>query len=391
MTMTAPAPNPEESLGSIVCRTARANGSASGELLWKEIFRGGGIAEFAELLRVDSETLLRRHSLAPYFFARYDPQHLYRNPSSNNRFRVTKLTAGLGPGRAGYCRQCVGEDLDWFGFSYWRRYHQIPGVRYCPKHQSTLEIANADQREFLPHDVMRSTAKTAVADEQSLAWRLTVVFTSVLSDKIHVPMEGFEQKFAARAAEAGVSSTYKHNVKAFGLADHMRVRFSNADITEIEHCLSDLTLRALQPGAKFVPSEHTSTETAGLAAVLLQDTIDDAIEWLAERPELERRQKHPAVSEAQVKRAYARSAGQVTEVAKCLGVTYPRAKEICSRFGLPALKKSTEPAILKSMADFLDGTPLKDAVASHQADAAEVEKYLRQCMRPAATVLGRYR
>jgi hypothetical protein len=37
--------------------------------------------------------------------------------------------------RGGYfCDQCVREDIDFWGYSYWRRSHQILGMRCCEKH-----------------------------------------------------------------------------------------------------------------------------------------------------------------------------------------------------------------------------------------------------------------
>jgi hypothetical protein len=36
------------------------------------------------------------------------------------------------------CPQCVSEDMDFHGISYWRRVHQLPGVDHCVKHMTPL-------------------------------------------------------------------------------------------------------------------------------------------------------------------------------------------------------------------------------------------------------------
>ena len=52
--------------------------------------------------------------------------------------------------RGGYfCDQCIREDIDFWGYSYWRRSHQILGVHCCEKHnlhplRYTLSIATFD-------------------------------------------------------------------------------------------------------------------------------------------------------------------------------------------------------------------------------------------------------
>ena len=52
--------------------------------------------------------------------------------------------------RGGYfCDQCIREDIDFWGYSYWRRSHQILGVHCCEKHnlhplRHALSIATFD-------------------------------------------------------------------------------------------------------------------------------------------------------------------------------------------------------------------------------------------------------
>lgn len=37
-----------------------------------------------------------------------------------------------------FCTECINEDLDYHGFSYWRRSHQLPGIDWCTKHAVPL-------------------------------------------------------------------------------------------------------------------------------------------------------------------------------------------------------------------------------------------------------------
>lgn len=39
-----------------------------------------------------------------------------------------------------FCFKCVSEDMDFHGFSYWRRSHQVTGRMTCPKHGSPLQF-----------------------------------------------------------------------------------------------------------------------------------------------------------------------------------------------------------------------------------------------------------
>lgn len=46
------------------------------------------------------------------------------------------------------CRDCVQEDQETLGFSYWRRSHQLPGRCLCEKHQTPLQMVR-DEWAFL--------------------------------------------------------------------------------------------------------------------------------------------------------------------------------------------------------------------------------------------------
>lgn len=44
------------------------------------------------------------------------------------------------------CTACVEEDLEFWGFSYWRRRHQIPGLYHCDKHTVPLGVVYEERR-----------------------------------------------------------------------------------------------------------------------------------------------------------------------------------------------------------------------------------------------------
>ncbi len=55
------------------------------------------------------------------------------------------------------CPNCIDEDISFWGFSYWRRTHQLPGICTCPKHQIGLLRTNPSfPMKFLPQDVQDS-------------------------------------------------------------------------------------------------------------------------------------------------------------------------------------------------------------------------------------------
>lgn len=54
------------------------------------------------------------------------------------------------------CQMCAGEDLSFWGFSYWRRSHQVPGLVWCQKHGCPLfRVRENEAWRSMPHEVMR--------------------------------------------------------------------------------------------------------------------------------------------------------------------------------------------------------------------------------------------
>ena len=54
---------------------------------------------------------------------------------------VNSFTGGRGPlGRKNlhFCKFCVANDMENYGFGFWRLIHQVPGVNHCPIHNSEL-------------------------------------------------------------------------------------------------------------------------------------------------------------------------------------------------------------------------------------------------------------
>lgn len=55
------------------------------------------------------------------------------------------------------CPECTKEDVNFWGFSYWRRSHQLPGSTICQKHLIGLHEAHKSNWLTLPHDALNSS------------------------------------------------------------------------------------------------------------------------------------------------------------------------------------------------------------------------------------------
>lgn len=92
----------------------------------------------AEPTGLTPENFLRYHTLKPFFNAVMvgdDPRWLLQTHARH-----------LSPSASApshFCAECVSEDHSFWGFAYWRRTHQLPGVTRCVKHQTGLWVSKA--------------------------------------------------------------------------------------------------------------------------------------------------------------------------------------------------------------------------------------------------------
>lgn len=114
----------------------------------------GKVGTVAELGGMSEATLVRCHSLVPFTGAVLgvvsgdwlDDSY----PSQLLRMSIMRSCD-----RLSLCSRCVDEDLDFWGFSYWRRSHQLHGVGWCQKHRCGLALARKSEVwSRLPHEVV---------------------------------------------------------------------------------------------------------------------------------------------------------------------------------------------------------------------------------------------
>jgi hypothetical protein len=141
---------PDETFSSRVARYQLMTGNASSTATFKELF---GKANFAldQIVPPHLETLaarlpgesgvtlhsfLRENTLLPLFRPFLGKREHGEEPNSLIN-RLPRRVVGK-HGDAHLCIQCVVEADERFGFGYWHRSHQAPGVSACWKHGSLL-------------------------------------------------------------------------------------------------------------------------------------------------------------------------------------------------------------------------------------------------------------
>jgi len=125
-------------------------------------------AAISSVAGISVAALIQAHTLVPYYGAVvgtvnadwFDDSYVsweLRNRGTSNRAYVQAL-----------CPMCADEDLRFWGFSYWRRSHQIEELVWCQKHECPLFRAKGvGTWQTLPHELQekaRPVSDAVLAD-----------------------------------------------------------------------------------------------------------------------------------------------------------------------------------------------------------------------------------
>lgn len=106
----------------------------------------------ASLAGLSFSHYLHHHTLLPFYRAIQVRESDPWKPL-NEKFVARASGHRANPLGAMICPRCIDEDVSFWGFSYWRRSHQLPGICTCPKHQiALLRTSSSSPMKLLPQE-----------------------------------------------------------------------------------------------------------------------------------------------------------------------------------------------------------------------------------------------
>ncbi len=199
---------------------------------------------------LDVDTLVRRHTLQPYFsrlLTAADGERLLQGMTKGWRHGGY---AGLSPFRGAshwhrslvLCPDCVEADVGAHGEASWRRAHQLPGVLVCPTHGTALRTTRTSaigQSHLIccPTDI-RELVQVANPFEHATAWRLARASQWLLHAPPSYPdLERVRRRL--RALLAGRGWLKSNGLVRSGLREAVEAAYGRENLAEIGVCLRE--------------------------------------------------------------------------------------------------------------------------------------------------------
>ena len=280
-----PAPFPEEMDLGYLGRIRHTNGYRYDHLLWRAIAVHVGSGKGAtrhELLSQmagqTSEQFARNHTSIP--FRRAITRNYPHIPHGSLQMRTLLFgrTPHHGDFQVFFCEECVKEDVNFHGISYWRRDHQMPGQIWCPKHAIPLHFAKSKDsfgafpKELLGRSQMHD-AKFVSEARGNLSVQRYLELANAMYDRT-APLDS-----------RSVGPIIKGRAEKLGLVKTQRVRSKHPVDDRVQNAFPaqwlSAVLRGKTPssGCPFNPSASVVWHLL-VIAVLFENT-DEAINALA--------------------------------------------------------------------------------------------------------------
>ena len=269
-------------------------------LAWtqKKSSAAGGDLDFVECaalaLGVTRQELIRRHTLTPYFdsLANLRPNKPGR-PGRHLQTYQRHAAFRIDGKNAMFCPKCAKEDLVFWGFSYWRRSHHLPGVVCCSTHAVSLLVAGDHScfDQCPDHYLTNSNRECALPQDEAakgILLRYARIAEEILENAPTIDSTVASSIFRERAKQAGLRFTKMGNQKT--LSTHLMDLLPSA-------WLKETFPRITWQRDKYIPTidgacvpriERYTASTLCLLAALFYDDTDHAFVELVGSPSKKR-------------------------------------------------------------------------------------------------------
>lgn len=289
--MHFPELHPDELLLGYIGRVARFNDVTRGKLQCAVHQRYGNTgwtgvhktwsAPLAFALGISAPELLTRHTLEPLIRVNCKPIATSRVlPLNRNVLPAVKhAEVSVQRQKLRLCRSCVREDLDFWGYSYWRRSHQLPGVRWCLKHRCGL----LDAHDHCAQDLFPEECQATVRGQLSYMWsspvqRFAEVCVGLLEIEQRIPTRQSRYRMRERAMALGLRISLIG--KRATISDRVAEQFPARWLAELIPSFRDNVTGQYLPAIDRVLRSGDSASVGSAFALVLTALYSDADEAL---------------------------------------------------------------------------------------------------------------
>jgi len=302
------------------------------------------------------------------------------------------------------CQDCVWEDVDSHGRSYWRRAHQLPGVYWCAKHRAPLSVVKSEQAfQEPPSQVLGQAARLDRQWVETLQLHPAVGrfldLCDVLMDRPRAfPVVAVRDALRVAARQQGLR-TYATKVESASqvplLSDALSETFPADWLSLLVPGLSSKvkgTIWHQVDGVLWTATSASAAVTYVLALAALFESATAAMKAIdveMKSPRLTSRPRRKVITDSVARESYFHAQGSHSRLRRLYPDDWYPLIQAQLRLGLPGLPHAQSGKVWRAArAFYLEGLPLQEALALCSPDQEAFESLLLGAGRPFARELS---
>ena len=327
--------------------------------------------------------LIRQHTCTPFIGRLNAPRYAGHLIDIECKIAAGSITQPYGGYRV--CATCNDEDMNWHGFSYWRRQHQLRGMTICLKHGHPLTYSRLRPLNASPDVAINNENTISQAGYHNPPSPFALKYMQIAATLLEATPTADRELVLARLRRRAKSLGMKISSNSISNEPTLGMFAMNSEQAHAIKCLS----RQLSDNSRCNPWRsidgtltlvgRVSTAALCLAACILYDNIDDAIWALtAFEDNINDEISHEGHFEfANLLAAYIDSNGSYSQSAEQLGEPFQDVATALQCHALPDLPSDIEQTTCKALAAFGSGKSLKWACEKYGANLSKIEAILR--------------
>lgn len=331
----------------------------------------------AKLLNVLPENFIKNHALVP----------LLRAPGNSSKKNhhldvISSLGNRLIQPHVSFCEKCIHEDIDYWGFSFWRRSHQLPGVGTCSKHNENLCRISENNAIYTQPSIHLKHQhfirnETGVKDaENPYVIKYMELVNDFMDMNANINNNALAQLLAAKAKELNLRIHETGNRKVLSdliiekyPSDWIKLHFPTLQLKKIGEFSHEFD-RVLIPGTR-----QTITKILLAIPVLIPDA-DSRILSYANYIKPVTRPKKTVLTDNQIIDTYVSHKGNIKQISAEVNRKSSTLSEKLKLLGCPPLGKVDRETI-SALNAFLNGASLADVMLRPGVNTGVFSEILR--------------
>lgn len=361
---------------------------------------GSLIEHLAQLSGMNTYHLACHHTLIPLFraVASHLNDHLHGDPSDFGLIaahapRLIRRDLQL-------CPDCMREDIDYLGFTFWRRSHQLPGIDWCEKHATALHsIGKHSNLLKQPHNVEEGLGSNAIqldksTEENAVIYRYSELVKIILDFKSPIAPEAISASLAEKARQKGlrITPTGSRAVLSDIIPDYLPTAWMKRHFPSLLQKKPNEFLYEYD-GVCMTGGKARSSTSYILAAAVLCNSIQDGQKLFSDAINAPACKKKTSgstkpISIRRIKSAYVECNGIMKQMANTMPSNYRSLLAASKSKGLPGLAGASLET-LKALQDFYDKkAPLQEIISRPGIQVATFSEILRNAATPHSMLLS---